>query len=104
MPSRILIESDFSVERRVLASRSAGTPTAPDFLIVHFLESRIPNLPPGASLLANPNQAVQFAPSRGQSELLLLRLAPALLIETASRLRMHRTGLNLLFRAPLKPL
>ncbi|MGH9939715.1 MAG: helix-turn-helix domain-containing protein, partial [Blastocatellia bacterium] len=62
-----------------------------------------PNLPSGESLLANPNQSVQFAPSRGQSELLLLRLAPALLVETAARLRMYRTGLNLLFRAPLTP-
>jgi AraC family transcriptional regulator len=104
MASRILIESEFSVERRVFARKSTGTPAQPDFLIVHFLESRIPDLPSGASLLANPNQFVQFAPSRGQSELLLVRLAPALLIETASRLRMYRAGLNLLFREPLKPL
>jgi Transcriptional regulator containing an amidase domain and an AraC-type DNA-binding HTH domain len=35
---------------------------------------------------------------------LVVRLAPALLVETASRLRAYRTGLNLLFRAPLTPL
>jgi AraC family transcriptional regulator len=104
MISRILIESEFSIERRVLARRSTVTPAQPDFLLVHFLESRIPNLPSGASLLANPNQAVQFAPGRGHSELLLVRLAPALLIETASRLRMYRAGLSLLFREPLAPL
>jgi AraC-like DNA-binding protein len=104
MISRILIESDFSVERRVLARRSAGALAQPDFLIVHFLKSRIPDIPPGASLLANPNQTVRFAPGRGYSELLLVRLAPALLIETASRLRMYRAGLNLLFRSPLTPL
>src|SRR5215813_11610747 len=104
MISRILIESDFSVERRVLARRSTGAIAQPDFLIVHFLESRIPDIPPGASLLANPNQAVRFAPGRGASELLLVRLAPALLIETASRLRLYRAGLNLLFRSPLMPL
>lgn len=104
MASRILIESNFSVERRVLAGRSTGTPAQPDFLIVHFLESKISNLASGASLLANPNQTIQFAPGRGQSELLLVRLAPALLIETASRLRMYRAGLNLLFREPLTPL
>ena len=97
MISRILIESDFSVERRVLASRSTGTPAQPDFLIIHFLESK-------TSLLANPNQAVQFAPSRGQSELLVIRLAPARIIETALRLRMYRASLNPLFRDPLKPL
>src|SRR5215470_1273504 len=104
MASRILIESDFSIERRVLDRRSTEAPAKPDFLIVHFLESRIPNIPPGASLLANPNQAARFAPVRGRSELLLVRLAPALLIETASRLRMYRTGLSLLFREPLTPL
>jgi AraC-like DNA-binding protein len=101
---RILIESDFSVERRVLARRSTEAPAQPDYLIIHFLESRIPDIPPGASLLANPNQAVRFAPVRGRSELLLVRLAPALLIETASRLRMYRAGLNLLFREPLTTL
>jgi AraC-like DNA-binding protein len=101
---RILIESDFSVERRVLARRSTEAPAQPDYLIIHFLESRIPDIPSGASLLANPNQAVRFAPVRGRSELLLVRLAPALLIETASRLRMYRAGLNLLFREPLTTL
>jgi AraC family transcriptional regulator len=97
MISRILIESDFSAERRVFARRSTGAISQPDFLIVHFLESK-------TSMLANPNQEVQFAPSRGQSELLLVRLAPARMIETASRLRMYRAGLNLLFREPLSPL
>ncbi len=104
MGSRILIESDFSIERRVLARRASGLPSQPHFLIIHFLESRIPNIPSGASLLANPNQEVRFAPGRGQSELLLIRLAPALLVETAARLRMCRDGLNLLFREPLTPL
>ena len=35
---------------------------------------------------------------------MLLRLAPPLLIETASRMRVYRTGLSLLFRSPLTPL
>ena len=104
MTLRILIESDFSIERRVLARRSIDAPAQPDYLIVHFLESRIPNLQSGASLLANPNQTIRIAPGRGRSELLVVHLAPALLIETASRLRMYRAGLSLLFRAPLTPL
>ena len=104
MISRILIESDFSIERRVVARHSIEALAQPDFLIVHFIESRIPNIPSGASLLANPNQGVRFAPGRGHSQLLVVRLAPALLVETASRLRAYRTGLNLLFRAPLTPL
>jgi AraC-like DNA-binding protein len=104
MTSRILIESDFSIESRALSSRVSALPQQPDFLLVHFLESRIPSLPSGASLLANPNQAIQLAHGRGQSELLLVRLAPALLVETASRLRMYRNGVGLLFRKPLMPL
>ena len=104
MISRILIESDFSIERRVLERHSIEAPSQHDFLIVHFIESRIPNIPSGASLLANPNQGVRFAPGRCHSQLLVVRLAPALLVETASRLRAYRTGLNLLFRAPLTPL
>src|SRR5215813_9038197 len=101
---RILLESDFSVECRILSRRPSEAPAQPDFLLVHFLESRIPNLLSGASLLANPNQPIRFAPGSGQSKLLLVRLAPALLIETSSRLRMYRAGLSLRFRAPLAPL
>jgi len=104
MTSRILIESDFSIERRLLALRSIDAPAQPDYLIVHFLESRIPNLPSGASLMANPNQTIRIAPGGGHSELLLVRLAPALLVETSSRLRMCRAGLSLLFREPLTPM
>jgi AraC family transcriptional regulator len=101
---RILIEPDFSIERRTLTRRSMDISPQPDFLLVHALESRIPTLSPGASLLANPNQTVQLAGNRGSSELLLVRIAPALLIETAARLRMHREGSHLLFRRPLDPL
>jgi AraC family transcriptional regulator len=104
MTSRVVIESDFSIELRVITRRATGLAPQPDFLLVHFLESRISNCPSGASVLVNPNQPIQFAPGRGQSELLLVRLAPPLLIETASRLRMYRTGLSLLFREPLTPL
>src|SRR5215475_12949196 len=104
MTSRIIFESDFSIERRALTRRAFDPPPQPDFLVVHILKSRIPDLSSGASLLVNPNQTLQFPPGRGESELLLLRLAPATLIETASRLRMYRTGLSLLFRAPLTPL
>jgi AraC family transcriptional regulator len=104
MTSRVVIESDFSIELRVITRRATGLAPQPDFLLVHFLESKISNYLSGASLLVNPNQPIQFTPGRGQSELLLVRLAPALLIETASRLRMYRTGLSLHFREPLTPL
>ena len=104
MTSRIIIETNFSIERRGVTRREFDLPPQPDFLLIHFLKSQIPNLPSGASLLANPNQSIRFASNRRQSELLLVRLAPALLVETATRLRMYRTGSNLLFRSPLAPL
>ncbi|MGH9767351.1 MAG: helix-turn-helix domain-containing protein [Blastocatellia bacterium] len=104
MTSRIVIETDFSVEQRGVTRREFELPPQPDYLLIHILKSQIPDLPSGASLLANPNQSIRFASSRRQSELLLLRLAPALLVETATRLRMYRTGSSLLFRQPLAPL
>jgi AraC family transcriptional regulator len=104
MTPRIVIESDFSVEQRCLTRRANELPPQPDFLLIHFLKSQISNLPSGASLLANPNQPVQLANNRKRTDLLLLRLAPALLVETAARLRLHREGSHLVFRRPLTPL
>jgi AraC family transcriptional regulator len=47
---------------------------------------------------------MQLAHNRRRSELLLVRIAPELLVETAARLRLYRTGSHLLFRQPLTPL
>ncbi|MEO6724858.1 MAG: helix-turn-helix transcriptional regulator [Blastocatellia bacterium] len=58
----------------------------------------------GTSLLANPNQAARLMLDRKRSELLIVRIAPELLIETAMRLQLYRTGSHLLFRSPLVPL
>ena len=88
----------------MLLRRALELPVQPAFLLIHLLRSQIEAIPTGASLLVNPHSVVQLAPSRGRSELLLVRLAPELLIETAARLRLHRTGAHLLFRRPLVPL
>ncbi|MGH9803367.1 MAG: helix-turn-helix domain-containing protein, partial [Blastocatellia bacterium] len=40
---------------------------------------------------------------RRNNELLLVRLKPELLVETAARLRLCKTGAHLLFRSPLEP-
>jgi len=97
---RIIIEPQFSVERRSLERRACSLPPQPDFLLVHFIESQIEGLSTGSSLLVNPHQTMQLPSGRGRSEVLLVRLAPQLLIETATRLRLYRTGANLLFRQP----
>lgn len=104
MTPRIVIESNFSIEQRRLPRRVNELPPQPDFLLIHFLESQISNLPSGASLLVNPNQPIQLANNRQRTELLLVRLAPGLLVETAARLRLHCEGSHLVFRQPLTPL
>ncbi len=101
--SRVVVESNFSIERSTLSRRMYELPPHFDFLIAHFLTSSIAGIPAGASLPANPNQSVLFTNNRRRSDLLLVRLAPALLVETAARLRMHREGAHLLFRHPLQP-
>ncbi len=104
MISRIIIEPNYSIERRSLTRRVNDFPPQPDFLIAHLLKSRIAEIPTGASLLANPHQPVRLANNRSRSELLLVRIAPQLLVETAAALRLYRTGSHLLFRQSLTPL
>jgi AraC family transcriptional regulator len=104
MTPRIVIESKFSIEQRNLTRRASEVPAQPDFLLIHFLKSPIAEIPTGASLLANPNQTIQLAGNRRPGELLLVRLVPGLLVETAARLRLHREGAHLVFRQPLTPL
>jgi AraC-like DNA-binding protein len=104
MPSRLLVEADFSIEQRVINRRLLELSPQPDFRLVYFLKSRIASFPPGASLLINPHQALQLELNRQRHELMLVRFAPALLIETATRLRLYRAGAHLLFRQPLIPL
>jgi AraC-like DNA-binding protein len=104
MPSRLLVEADFSIEQRVINRRLLELPPQFDFRLVYFLKSRIASFPLGASLLINPHQALQLELNRQRHELMLVRFAPALLIETATRLRLYRMGAHLLFRQPLIPL
>lgn len=103
MLSRLLIESGFSVEHRVSTRSNFELPAQPDFLLLHVLNSQLSTLKSGVSLLANPNQALQLKLDRRKNALLLVRLKPELLIETATRLRLYQTGAHLLFRSPLEP-
>lgn len=99
MPLRLLVEQNFSVEHRIVSRSNFELPSQPDFLLVHVLKSQIPNLKPGVSLLVNPNQTAQLSLGHRNQELLLIRLSPKLLIETAARLRLYQTGAHLLFRS-----
>jgi AraC-like DNA-binding protein len=100
---RILIETNFSIERCSLRGGARGLSMQPDFILLHLLRSDIADLPTGASLMANPNQSIPLVDHRRGCELLMVRLTPHLLIETAARLRMYRIGSHLLFRNPLIP-
>ncbi len=103
MTPRLFIESGFSIEYRIVARREFEWASRPDFLILHFLKSQNPDPASGTSLFINPNQPAQLSFNQKQHELLLVRIAPALLIETATRLRLNRRGANLRFRFPLTP-
>ncbi len=103
MNSRILVEASFSIELRTVTRSDFELPAQPDFLLLHVLKSQLSNLQSGVSLLANPNVAAQLTLDRRKTELLLVRLKPELLIETATRLRLYQTGAHLLFRSPLEP-
>ncbi|HQR34236.1 MAG TPA: helix-turn-helix transcriptional regulator [Blastocatellia bacterium] len=109
MSSRLCVEQNFSVEQRIVLRSSFEFPSQPDFLLVHVLTSQLSKLKPGAedsgtpSFFANPNQSAQLKLDCRKAELLLVRLTPELVIETASRLRLYRGGSQLLFRLPLTP-
>jgi len=103
MPSQLLVEPSFSVEHRIVARSNFESSAQPDFLLLHFLKSQISNLESGTSLLVNPNQIARLKLNGRKNEMLLVRLTPELLIETASRLRLYRNGSHLLFRSPLTP-
>ncbi|MEK7832480.1 MAG: helix-turn-helix transcriptional regulator [Acidobacteriota bacterium] len=109
MNSRLLVEPNFSVEHRTTSRSNFELPAQPDFLLLHFPKSQISNLKSGASspanpsFFANPNLAAQLTLDRRKNELLLVRLKPELLIETATRLRLYRAGSHLLFRSPMEP-
>ena len=101
MISRLLVESGFSVEHRIVSRSNFELPSQPDFLLLHLLQSQLSHLQSGTSVLVNPNQAAQLRLDRRKTELLLVRLSPKLLIETAARLRLYQTGAHLLFRSPV---
>jgi AraC-like DNA-binding protein len=101
---RLLVESNFSLELRTLQRRIVELPALPDYLVVYLLDSKLAHLATGTLLLVNPNSGCQLEQNRGRTELLLVRLAPQLLIETATRLRLYRLASQLLFRQPSQPL
>lgn len=96
MIARLLVEPDFSIEHRIVTRRELDAPASPDLLLLYFFNS-------GTSLFLNPHQTARLTLDPKQKELLAVRIAPALLMETATRLRLNRSESNLSFRSPLAP-
>ncbi len=57
-----------------------------------------------AVIFADPNQPVELKPGHPGTEVLIIRIGPELLVETATRLRIFRTSSQIYFRKPLVPL
>ena len=95
---RVLIEAQFSIEARSLLPRAGELSAQASYLLVFFLTSGRSEFPAHTCLLINPGETIQLAKSNRPSDVLLVQIAPPLLIEGATRLKLFRTGSMLLFR------
>lgn len=91
----IILESDFSIERQLVQRRTFVSIGQPTYQLIQILKSSGQNICEQTSLLLNPNESLRLP--KGNAELLIVRLSPPLLIETATRLKLYRSGSNLLF-------
>ena len=100
---QIILEPNYSLEYRTCTQRANALPPQTDFLLVYVTVSNFEALPADSIVLINPNSEYELPRNRGRSEVLLVRLAPTALLETATRLRLHREAALLSFRQPLVP-
>lgn len=84
---RIILEANFTLELRAPNRRSVDVSGQASYLLLHTHQTDC--------FLLNPNETLHLPKS--EAEWLLLRLSPQLMIETATRLKLYRTGSNLLF-------
>jgi AraC family transcriptional regulator len=100
---QLIHESTYTLEWRVLTRRANALPPQGDYLLAYALSSRLVSVASGSIVFINPNSTYEFPANRGRSEIVLIRLKPQLLIETATRLRLYREAAQLLFRQPITP-
>ena len=91
----IILEADFSIERQLVQRRAFVSIGQPTYQLIQILESSGQIISEQTSLFLNPNESLRLPKS--EAELLIVRLSPPLLIEIATRLKLYRTGSNLLF-------
>lgn len=85
--SRIILASNFALELRAPNQRGVEVLGQAAYLLLQAHEAKC--------FLLNPNESLRMPKS--EAEWLLLRLSPQLMVETAMRLKLYRTGSNLLF-------
>lgn len=108
MNPRIVIGEGYSIELRGFARRPVDFHPQPGFMLACILASKSDQAPAGTLIAANPNQPLEIpgqgAGPRAGLEIILVRIDPPLLVETAARLGMHRAGSAISFRATGRPI
>ena len=94
---RLIVESQFTIECRVLPKSGAELGGQQAYLLASLYPPKSAEFLPQTSFLLNPNETIVLDKTTRSAQLLIIRLAPSLLIETATRLKLYRTGSNLLF-------
>jgi hypothetical protein len=100
---QIYIASNFTIELRRKRFKGGELPAQSDFLLLHSFKPQYARIPGDSTILLNPHQSIRLQPSRRAGDLLIVRLAPALLIEVATKLKMLPAGSQSLFRNPGEP-
>lgn len=95
MKSAVVIEAGYALECRGWQRRSVAIPAQPDYRVAYWLAVDS-SVAAHRLCLLNPNTSAQLATLGG--ELLVVRLSPQLMIETATQLKLYRTASQLLFR------
>jgi AraC family transcriptional regulator len=95
---QIILESNYTLELRTFTQRANTLPPPNGFLLVYAVTSNFDSLMADSIVFINPPDAYELPRNRGRSELLLVRLTPQGLIETATRLKLHREAALLSFR------
>ena len=93
---RIVVEGDFSAERLRATRREIEVSAHADYVLLHL--SRTTEL-----IFAAPQEILRLPDTAQGKEILILRLAPRTLIETAIRLRMLRNGSHLTLKTTRVP-
>ncbi len=100
LQARIIVETQFTLERRVIQRRGAELLPQTTYQLFYFINSGTTQFSTQTCALCNPGEALLIEKGQDKSEILVVSLAAPFLIETATRLNFFRSGSNLLFSQP----